>query len=215
MIKQKIIMFDMDGTLIDSGSAIANTINYVRKHMGLDAMQKETMLAAINNPDINSSQFFYGTPEFTKIQTKLFEKYYDVNCTRDIVLYDGIRELLIELSEEFVLSVATNANSVYANKMLSFLRIHSYFSLIAGADMVEHPKPKGDMLNLTCAKLNIKKEDAILVGDSKKDFNAAKDFGIPSILVNWGFSYHKNIGNAIIANNIQDLKDRIKFLTTK
>lgn len=210
--KKKLIIFDMDGTLIDSGSVITNTINYVREKQGLEILSKDSMLKALNDPNINSSHFFYGTYSFTQEQTKLFQEYYDEHCTSDIVLYSGIEKLLNDLSGNYLLSVATNANSIYANRMLEFLAIKNYFSLIAGADMVKHPKPKSDILEFSCNELKINKENTILVGDSKKDWNAAKDFKIKCILVNWGFSQYESDNETIVVNDVEDLIRKIKTL---
>ncbi len=196
----------MDGTLIDSGNVISNTINYVRENLGLEPIPKEIMLQAMNDPSINSSDYFYGTEHFTDEQTKLFTEYYDEHCISDIVLYDGIKELLDELKNEYHLSVATNANSGYAKKMLEFLGILDHFSFIAGADMVTHPKPKGEMLSLVCETIGTKKECSILIGDSKKDLYAANDYGIECILVNWGFS--EELSEAV--ETIENLKSEIK-----
>ena len=55
MNKKKLIIFDMDGTLIDSGNVITNTINFVRNNIGLDSIPKKEMLTQLNNPDINAS----------------------------------------------------------------------------------------------------------------------------------------------------------------
>jgi len=205
----KLIIFDMDGTLIDSGNVISNTINFVRGHLGLESISKDIMLQAMNDPTINGAEFFYGTTHFTEQQTELFKEYYDEHCISDIVLYEGIEELLEELKVEYKLGVATNANSIYAKKMLEFLGILEHFSFIAGADMVEHPKPKGDILSLVCETLGTQKECSLLIGDSKKDLYAANDFGIECILVNWGFSDHLSEAVCDIENLKKEIKRRI------
>ena len=202
----KLIIFDMDGTLIDSGNVITNTINYVRKSLGLDFIPKDIMLEQLNNPDINSAEFFYGTSEFTDEQTELFTKYYDEHCVKDISLYDGIESLLKNLKEDYILSVATNASQSFAIKMLEFLDISKYFTYIIGADMVDKPKPDADMILKTLEVLKINKEDAILVGDSHKDLRAASNANIEFALVNWGFS--KDYEDAI--SNIKELEEIIK-----
>ncbi|MCK5293025.1 MAG: HAD family hydrolase [Arcobacteraceae bacterium] len=204
---KKLIIFDMDGTLIDSGDVITNTINFVRENLGMGKIDKNTMLTQLNNPDINSSEFFYGTSEFTDKQTKLFTEYYDENCVKDIVLYEGIKELLEVLSQEYILSIATNASSPFAIKMLKVLDIEHHFSLIVGADMVDKPKPHSDMLLHTLDKFNILKEDAILIGDSHKDSRSAINADMNFILVNWGFSSH---ADGAVSNTI-DLKEKIKI----
>lgn len=192
-MSKKLIIFDMDGTLIDSGDVISKTINYVRKNIGLDDLPKDIILKNINNPDINSSQFFYQTQQFTSKQTEFFSNYYDKHCQTDITLYDGIYELLEYLkNNNFNLSVATNASSQFANKMLKSMNITKFFSFVVGADMVDNPKPNPDMLEYTLKKLNIDIKDAIFVGDSLKDTQAAKAIDMDSILINWGFSRYED-----------------------
>ncbi|WP_418185551.1 HAD family hydrolase [Aliarcobacter vitoriensis] len=202
----KLIIFDMDGTLLDSGYSIANTVNYVRENLGFEPMHKNYILENVNDPNINSAEFFYGTKEFTKHQEELFKDYYNKNCLTDLVLYDGIKNLLDNLKGEFKFAVATNANSVYANKMLNHLEINHYFSSILGYNDVEKPKPNPDMINKILDIHNIKKENAQLVGDSKKDIMAANNAGVDSILVNWGFSNY--VDEAI--ETVYELEDRIK-----
>lgn len=203
-----LIIFDMDGTLIDSGNVITNTINHVRNHFGLEPMSKNTLLKNLNNPDINSADFFYGTPEFTKEQTAVFSEYYDKHCITDIILYDGIYELIKRLKGKYILCVATNANHQFAHKMLDFLGIKDYFSYIVGADMVPVPKPAPDMLHLCCETLAINEQNAILVGDSNKDKRAALTANMDYILVNWGFSDYNLSGDVV--TNIDYLEKRIE-----
>ena len=188
----RLIMFDMDGTLIDSGFAITNTINYVRENLGLKRLEKDYILEKVNEPHINSAEFFYGTKEFTQQQTELFEEYYNEHCLTDLVLYDGISELINDLKSDFTLAVATNANSVYAKKMLDHVGIGSHFETILGYDSVKNPKPHPEMLNKILNKHNTLNNNAQMIGDSHKDIIAAKNAGVDSVLVNWGFSNHED-----------------------
>ena len=197
----------MDGTLINSGDVITNTINFVRTNLGLEKIQKELMLSMLNNPDVNAAEFFYGTSEFTDEQTELFTKYYDENCTKEISLYDGIYELLDELKQKgFILSVATNASADFATKMLKALDIYKFFDFVVGANMVENPKPKPDMLELTLKQLDIDVSNSLLIGDSLKDTRAAESINMKAILVNWGFSKYENE-----ISNIDELKKELKI----
>ena len=186
-----LIMFDMDGTLIDSGFAITNTINYVRINLGFEKLEKNYILEKVNDPSINSAEFFYGTKEFTQQQTKLFEEYYNKHCLSDLVVYDGIAKLLEDLKNDFTLTVATNANSSYAHKMLNHVGLGHYFKTIIGYDNVKNPKPHPEMVYKILDKHNIQKENAQLIGDSHKDIMAATRAGVDSVLVNWGFSNHE------------------------
>ena len=185
-------MFDMDGTLLNSGAAIVNTINHVRDNMGLKNMEKNYILKHINDPDINSAKFFYGTEEFTEEQNILFNEYYNKNCLNDIVLYEGIKELIETLNKNCKLAVATNASSIFAKRMLIHLDIHHHFDMLVGYNDVKKSKPHPEMIYKIMNELNVTKEKAILIGDSKKDTQAASNAGIDSILVNWGFSDHED-----------------------
>ena len=206
MIKKQLIIFDMDGTLIDSGDVITNTINFVRTNVGLEEMDKTQLLSQLNNPDINAAEFFYGTSEFTDEQTELFTQYYDNNCVNDILLYEGIKPMLESISEHFTLTVATNASVEFATKMIKHLDIDKYFDMVVGASCVANPKPHPDMLIKIIDHLNIPKEKAILIGDSLKDQKAANLANMDSILVNWGFSTHCQ---TIAVDNSQELTKRI------
>lgn len=183
------IIFDMDGTLINSSNVITNCINFVRENIGLERMDKNEILTYINTPHINTSEILYKTSEFTDSQTELFTEYYNNNCTKDISLYDGIFETLEKLkNSNKKLAVATNASSEFANSMLSHLEIDNFFDLIVGADMVENSKPSPDMILKVLNETNSKKEHSILIGDSYKDKLAAQSAEIDFLLVDWGFS---------------------------
>jgi phosphoglycolate phosphatase len=205
---KNLIIFDMDGTLVDSGDAITNTINHVRSHMDLEPLEKNYLLENLNNPNINSSEFFYNTPTFTKKQTELFEEYYHQACIVDLKVYDGIVNLLDTLKSDFKLSVATNAHTLFAIRMLGHLQIDRFFSAIIGADMVEKSKPHPDMILKTMTQLNNNPSKTILIGDSHKDSIAAKNANIDSILVNWGFSNHDDKGISCTTKLLKEIYAR-------
>ncbi len=201
----RLIMFDMDGTLIDSGYAITNTINYVRVNLGFEKLERNYILEKVNDPTINSAEFFYGTKEFTAQQTKLFEEYYNEHCLSDLVVYDGIAKLLESLKDDFILAVATNANSQYAHKMLNHVGLSHHFKTILGYDSVKNPKPHPEMVNKILDIHKVSNQNAQLIGDSHKDIMAATNAGVDSVLVNWGFSNHEK--DAI--ETVEELKKRI------
>ena len=198
------IIFDMDGTLINSGYAIANTVNYVRENLGLETLERNFILENINDVNVNSAEFFYNEQIFTPQIKELFEDYYSKNCLVDLHIYEGVKKLLDNFKSDFKFCIATNANSDYARKMLNHLEIESYFSSIVGYNDVDRPKPNPDMVNALLDKYSIKKQNAQLVGDSNKDIMAAFNAGIDGVLVNWGFS---NYDNAL--NNVEELEKKI------
>lgn len=200
-----LIMFDMDGTLINSGNMIAKTINHVRENLNLEHMEKDYILTNVNDPLVNTSLFFYDTPSFSQEQRILFEEFYKENCLKELEIYDGIVNLLNELKNDFTLSVATNANSDFAKKMLKYLDLYSYFDSILGFNDVNQAKPHPEMINKILNLHDIKKEKAQVIGDSHKDIQAASNAGVDSVLVNWGFTNHEK--DAV--SSVRDLKKEI------
>jgi phosphoglycolate phosphatase len=185
----------MDGTLINSGTIISDTINHVRINMGLSKMDSKLLLDNINNPYVNPAEFFYETKEFTPRHSSLFEEYYAANCMDSIYIYDGIKELLEKLSDaKYKMSIATNASNKFARDAIKYLEIEHHFSYIIGYDDVKEAKPEPEMLLKTLDDLDICHTNSILVGDSKKDLFSAQKANIKCHLVNWGFSDHKDQG---------------------
>jgi phosphoglycolate phosphatase len=203
-------MFDMDGTLIDSGFAITNTINYVRENLGFERLEKDYILEKVNDPSIVSSEFFYGTKEFTPQQTKLFEEYYNKHCLSDLLVYDGIAKLIEDLGKDFTLAVATNANSQYAHKMLNHVGLGHHFKTILGYDSVSKPKPHPEMVHKILDIHKISNINAQLIGDSHKDIMAATKAGVDSVLVNWGFSKHEKDAIETVAELEKKIMDKFK-----
>jgi phosphoglycolate phosphatase len=203
--KKKVVIFDMDGTLVDSSLTIANAINYVRSHLELKPLAHELILTKVNDPHLNPAEYFYETKEFSKEQEKWFSEYYTKNHEEELQLYNGIKTLLHTLRDEgYVLSVATNAYRGSTVESLSHLEIFSCFSSIACYDDVEKGKPAPDMLEKSLKELNFQVEDAIFIGDSERDLLAAQAINMDYIMVNWGFS---NYDDAL--HTVEKLKEKI------
>lgn len=187
-----IAIFDMDGTLIDSGEDITLSINHVRSvRYCLEPLSIRSVIDAINAHERNLAEIFYGTAVYEEEARELFESHYFDQCIQNVRLYTGIADLLESLSEKgFLMGVATNAPSLFAKRMLSHLDVDRYFDLILGADDVESPKPHPQMLlrHLEHHGYNPGTDYAWMIGDNSKDMVAAKNAGIPGIFARWGFS---------------------------
>ena len=187
-----LIIFDMDGTLVNSSITIANAINYVRKQLGFEPMDTQMLLSKVNDPTINPAQFFYHAPRFEHDHERWFSEYYTRNHDKELVLYDGIKELLEELRHKgFKLAVATNAYRRSTIESLTHLGIYLYFDAIACYDDVYKGKPYPDMLLKLLDELKVPKSEALFIGDGPRDEQAAKRAGIDYIMVDWGFTDHE------------------------
>ncbi len=182
----------MDGTLIDSSQLLANTINYVRGKIGLPSMDEEAIIKALNDTSINPAQFYYEAEHFEPVHERYFQEYYLQNHHRESRLYEGVDELLARLGEKRSLSVATNAYDVSARPLLEALGIAEHFDLILCADQVPKPKPHPVMIERIIAHYEAPKAAFVMIGDGRRDLEAAHNAGIDGLLVEWGFSRHED-----------------------
>jgi phosphoglycolate phosphatase len=202
---KKLVIFDMDGTLVDSSITIVNAINYVRSKLSLEELDKELILRKVNDPELNPALFFYETEEFSSEHEQWFSEYYTDNHEKELELYVGIEALLKELQEKgYKLAVATNAYRGSTLESLRHLNVLDYFSSIACYDDVGRGKPAPDMLEKNLEDVELKAQNAIFVGDSERDLMAANTMKMDYIMINWGFSDYEDA-----IHTVDELKEKI------
>ena len=190
-MEKELIIFDMDGTLVNSSLTIVNAINYVRKNLGFEPMEQEYILSLVNDHTINPAQTFYHAKAFDRDHEKWFSEYYTKNHERELVLYDGIKELLGNLKDKgHNLAVATNAYRGSTIESLTHLEVYEHFDTIACYDDVQAGKPHPAMLHKILDELEHSSHQALFIGDGPRDEMASKRAEIDYIMVDWGFTDH-------------------------
>jgi phosphoglycolate phosphatase len=188
----KVVIFDMDGTLIDSQKDITISVNYVRQEKyKLKPLEMQFIVDAINMEVRNLPKLFYETEIYEPNARDMFEAHYYEQCVQNPYLYEGIEETLQSLVQNGVkLSVATNAPTLFAQRMLDHLGVSKHFDMIIGADKVDAAKPDPQMLLeiLNYYQFDKHKHQAWMVGDNSKDILSAKAAQINSMFATWGFT---------------------------
>jgi phosphoglycolate phosphatase len=185
------IIFDLDGTLIDSQESILNAIRAALNELGVEA--KIPVTKELIGPPLMDTLL-----KITEVKDELvlnalvnkFKLHYDSTGYRNSVAYPGIHHLLERLrNQDFVLYLATNKRLIPTKKIVDYLSWSSLFSAIYSIDLnAEKPfKSKSEMISaLLCNEL-IDPNSAIYIGDRDEDYGAAKQNCLPCILVDWGY----------------------------
>jgi phosphoglycolate phosphatase len=184
----KTLIFDLDGTLVDSHLDIVASINHVRAVVyGLPPLEAGFVVDRMNRIGFNLAREFYGVEAYGEEAKELFEEHYAGQCLQNARCYPGIPELLERLvSRSCELFVATNAPAHTSRLILKNNNIDRFFTDIIGADSVEHAKPHPEMIHKIVKRSKF--GDVWMVGDSAKDIVAAQKAGVAPIFAKWGYT---------------------------
>lgn len=187
----ELVIFDLDGTLLDTTEGIVNAISYTIEAFGLEKLSCEKLLKFIGPPVQESFIREYGVDsEKAQELAECFRDYYKEKTLFGAKAYDGIYELLDHLSEnEVKIAVATYKREDYAVKLLKHFGFDRYSEMLYGADNF-NKLTKADIIIKCIEKAGIKdKKKVLMVGDSIKDKEGADHLGIDFIGVTYGFGF--------------------------
>jgi len=193
----KFVIFDLDGTLLDSAVACTNAVNSTREMLNLEPnLTVEFVVKVINDPNSNSLKELFLREEIDESLYQIFIREFMANYEKYAVLYDGVRELLAELKRRnYKIALASNSPEFALEKILNFTQISHFFDCFYGASSQIPAKPDPKMLNLIAQNAS----KCVFLGDSWKDKLAAQNAQIPYIHVTWGFG--SEIEGQICAQN--------------
>ena len=208
-----LIIFDLDGTLVDSREDIANAVNFTLKDIGLKEKSKQEISSYIGKgvEDLIRKSLGERQDALFGRALSVFEEYYRKHSTDKSVLYPNVKEIL-EYFKEKKKVIVTNRNYEFALLTLKALGIYDYFEDIVGGDDIGCMKPSSCPLDKFVHRPNMNKEKAIIVGDMDIDILAGKRAGIITCGVTYGIGKKEVIIKArpdFIIDNIIKLKDII------
>jgi len=211
----KLLIFDMDGTLIDTDKVLFETwkelfMLYKPKDFKID----EEVIRTYSGPPIQES-IAKAFPEkdqafILKEYRARTEKYYDYY----LKIYPGEKEVLKRLHDEgYILTIATQKNKKMALRSLEMKEIYDYFSLILTSNDGFKTKPSPDMINYILANFNCKPEEAVMIGDTAYDYLAAKNAKVKSILFKGSKrSYSEEVNPSGIFETYEEIYQFLKQL---
>lgn len=186
-MKQKTILFDLDGTLTDSGEGILSCTQEMLRHFHLPVPDKKDMRFMVGPPLKESFPQFGVKPEDISKAIEIYRKHYEVTGIYQNFPYPGIKDLLCRLQAQgHILCVATSKPEYMAHIVLKHFDLAQYFHFICGAASDEKRSSKSDVIAYLLTQ-NGDKGNMIMVGDTIYDVQGAAAFGIPTIGVAWGY----------------------------
>jgi phosphoglycolate phosphatase len=210
------IIFDLDGTLIDSQESILNAIRVALYESGLEAKIPVTK-ELIGPPLVDTLSKITAIKDKAALHVveNAFKRHYDAIGYRESVPYLGIQHLLESLHNlGYLLYVATNKRHVPTKKIVDHLSWSSLFSALYSIDSsVERPyKNKAEMISALLDNELINLKSAIYIGDRDEDYMAAKENGLPCILVDWGYgeTFSEHSGDQFIVSDPIELLNIIQ-----
>lgn len=204
----KTIIFDLDGTLTDSGEGIINCAELALRHFGLPVPDRQAMGVFVG-PPLHDTFLKFGVPE-DKVEeaVKVFRSRYTTVGKFENTPYPGVHSMLQSLKEHgHTLLIATSKPENMAIEILEKFELAQYFDRICGATLDRSRINKEDVIAylLKCSNAN---QSRIMVGDTAFDVIGAAAHGIATVGVSWGYGSTvemKNAGAVAIADTIEQL----------
>ncbi|HEL1907214.1 TPA: HAD family hydrolase [Streptococcus suis] len=205
------ILFDLDGTLTDSGQGILNSVAYALEKMGIEEPDTANLNRFIGPPLYESfSRFYPLSPEDTQSAVDAFRVYFKEKGMFENQLYPGIIPLLEELrTAGKTLVIATSKPEIFAKQILEHFGIAHYFDVIAGASLDSSRISKADVIGYAINQLEAFPKHAVMIGDREHDIEGARMHQLPAIGVLYGYGSKQEFEKAeatMIVETVQDLK---------
>lgn len=205
----KQILFDLDGTLTDSGEGIIHCAQETFEYFGLPVPSAET-LRTIVGPPLRQSFIRFGIrPDDTEEAIEVYRKYYVHHGQYENFPYPGVEQLLKQLkSEGHQLYVATSKPEAMSIQILEHFGLAQYFDIICGASPDHSRDTKAKVISHLLSQITPLQGHLIMVGDTIYDVEGANELHIPCIGVQWGYGNVEDMqaaGAVAIALNTQHL----------
>jgi phosphoglycolate phosphatase len=202
-INKKVIIFDLDGTLIDSSPDLALAINYMLKSLERETFTTDTIHYWVGNgAEMLVKRALSGQREIDENldstlvtqALKIFLDFYGKNLSIKTVTYPNVLKTLQQLKEYgYRLAIVTNKPVDFVKPILKALSLEELFELYLGGNSLQERKPHPMPLLHVCETFNVTVEECVMVGDSKNDILSAHACNMQSIGVSYGYNYGESI----------------------
>jgi phosphoglycolate phosphatase len=189
----KLVIFDLDGTLVDAYKAVASSINYMLAQIGRPPADDLLIKRSVGWGIRHLVGTFSGEEHVDK-GLSIYRQHHARALKSGTTCLPGVKELIARLREQgYKLAIASNRPARFTHIILKHLKIQRAFDYVLCGDEVEHPKPAPDMLRKILTKYSLDPAEALYVGDMTIDVQAGRAAGIRTVTVITGSSDREEI----------------------
>lgn len=210
-MKKKYVLFDLDGTLTDSQEGIMNSIEYALDSFGIQVEDRAALRPWLGPPLVDSLMKYHGFDREQALKgVEKYREYFDIKGIFENRVYDGMEGLLSGLQAEgYILMTATSKPEVAAKRITDHFGLTKYFTFVGGASLDDSRVHKGDVIRYVLETNQIQDRSAVMmVGDRENDIMGAKQNGLESIGVLYGYGSRDELeaaGADHIAKTVEDI----------
>jgi phosphoglycolate phosphatase len=215
MSKIKAIIFDLDGTLIDSVADLSNSVNFTLAEIGLPGHTTEEIRSYVGDGVQKLIKRSLGQTHLNKFNDAfaIFMEHYGTHCTNNTALYPGVAETLPELVQNYSLAVLTNKSVKFSHKILQSLKINTYFKEVLGGDSFSTKKPDPEGIFYLADKWGLNPgREIIMVGDHATDIEVGQRAGCKTVFIEGGIGETRGLVPDLVISSIAELPDLLESL---
>lgn len=216
MKKYKAILFDLDGTLNESGPGIIKSVQHALEKMGKPEPDAEKLRVFIG-PPLKEQFMSYAdltAEEAEQAITFYRERYTTIGLFENDV-YEGVEEMLKVLKETgYVLAVASSKPEVFVKKILAFFHMDHYFAEMVGSELAGGRTKKSEVIEETLSRLGLadERERVLMVGDKEHDVFGAREAGLGCVAAAWGYGTQEELEGAKPLKIINHPKELVEYI---
>lgn len=226
LLSVKLVLFDLDGTLVHSARDLAYAANRMLDELGQPPQPVERITGWVGDGMVRLVKRALAGAMDREPPSELFERglasferHYAANLTRYTRPFPGVVTTLETLHDRgFVMGCATNKPEAFAQPLLAQLGLAQYLGIVVGGDTVAKRKPNPLPLEWACAQAGIRPARAVMVGDSANDVLAARAAGLRAIAVTYGYSPGRNVRELepdIVVDSAAEVPQYLRLSTTE
>jgi phosphoglycolate phosphatase len=212
-LRYRAVLFDLDGTLVDSYAALAEAVNFARRGQGLGELNEARIKGFVGDGLERLLQRAFECERIPHGVQEAFESRYDEICCVESRVLEDVEETLAALRELGVaMAVCTNKPTCFSKKILDYLNLSPHFRAIVGPDLAGARKPDGRHVLRTLEEAGCSADGALFVGDMPIDVEAARNGGIDVAVVTSGSSTYAQLAESKPDHVLQRFSDLVHIV---